>query len=128
VIGVISWVLAEFVRLYHGVSAKEAQRIVDDLSVRRAPVIQEFGDYPRILRADLRAGDYVLLLLYHANLKGASLADLSRWVRPSMRENLKRTLRTLDEKAHVHPSGEHFEITLSGKQYVEDNRLLQPLA
>ena len=127
VIGVISWVLAEFIRLYHGVSAKEAQRIVDDLSVRRAPVVQEFGDFPRVLRADLRAGDHVLVLLYHANLKGASLADLTRWVRPSMKSNLRRTLRNLDEKAYVHPSGEHFEITLLGKEYVEENRLLQPL-
>ena len=127
VIAVISWVLAEFVRLYHGVSAKEAQGIVDDLSVRRAPVIQEFGSFPRILRADLRTSDYVLVLLYHANLKGASLTELSTWVRPSMRANLRRTLRGLDEKAYVHPSGEHFEITMLGKQYVEDNRLLQPL-
>jgi len=126
VIGVLSWILAEFVRLYHGVSAKEAQRIVDDLSVRRAPVIQEFGDFPRVLRADLRAGDYALVLLYHADSKGADLADLSRWVRPSMKENLRRTLRNLDGKAFVHQSGEHFEITQLGKQYVEDNRLLQP--
>lgn len=127
VISVLSWVLAELVRLYHGVSAKEAQCIVDDLSVRRAPVIQEFGDFPRILRTGLRAGDYVLVLLYHASVKGANLADLSRWVRPPMRGNLRRTLRNLDEKAFVHQSGEHFEITQLGKQYVEDNRLLQPV-
>jgi len=126
VIGVISWVMAEFVRLYHGVPAKEAQRIVDDLSVRRAPVIQEFGNVPRILRTDLGASDYVLLLLYHVNFKGASLTDLSKWVRPSMRANLRRTLKRLDEKAFAHQSGEHFEITQLGKQYVEDNRLLQP--
>ena len=126
VIGVLSWVMAEFVRLYHGVSAKEAQRIVDDLSVRRAPVIQEFGEVPRILRTDLRAGDYVLLLLYHVNSKGASLTDLSKWVRPPMRANLRRTLKGLDERAFAHQSGEHFEITQLGKQYIEDNRLLQP--
>jgi hypothetical protein len=126
VIGVLSWVMAEFVRLYHGVSATEAQRIVDDLSVRHAPVIQEFGQVPRILRTDLRTSDYVLLLLYHVDSKGASLTDLSLWVRPSMRTNLRRTLRGLDEKALAHQSGEHFEITQLGKQYVEDNRLLQP--
>lgn len=126
VIGVLSWVMAEFVRLYHGVSATEAKQIVDDLSVRRAPVIQEFGEVPRILRTDLRAGDYMLLLLYHQNAKGASLTDLSQWVRPSMRANLRRTLKGLGEKAFAHQSGEHFEITQLGKQYVEDNRLLQP--
>ena len=126
VIGVISWVMAEFVRLYHGVTAKEAQRIVDELSVRRAPVIQEFGTVPRILKTDLRTGDYVLLLLYHVDSKGANLTDLSSWVRPSMKTNLRRTLRGLDEKAFVHQSGEHVQITQLGKQYVEDSRLLQP--
>ncbi len=126
VIGVIGWVMAEFVRLYHGVTAKEAQRIVDELSVRRAPVIQEFGTVPRILRTDLRTGDYVLLLLYHVDSKGANLTDLSSWVRPSMKTNLRLTLRGLDERAFVHQSGEHVQITQLGKQYVEDNRLPQP--
>lgn len=128
VIGVLSWILAEFVRMYHGVSAKEAERIVDCLSVRRAPVIQEFGDFPRILRTDLRASDYVLVLLYHRNSKGASFSDLYGWVRPPMKANLGRTLRNLDDKAYVHPTGGHYELTLLGKQYVEDNRLLQPSA
>lgn len=126
VISVISWVMAEFVRLYHGVPAEEAQRIVDELSVRRAPVIQEFGEVPRILRTDLKAGDYALVLLYHVGSKGASLTDLSKWVRPSMKANIRRTLKGLDEKAFAHQSGEHFEITYLGKQYAEDNRLIQP--
>jgi hypothetical protein len=128
VVGVLNWILAEFVRLYHGVTAKETQRIVDDLSVRRAPVIQEFGDFPRVLRTDLRASDYVLVLLYHAGSKRASFNDLNQWVRPSMRANLRRTLRSLDDKAYVHPTGGHYEVTLSGKQYVEDSCLLQPAA
>ena len=127
VVGVLSWVMAEFVRLSHGVSAKEAQRIVDGLTVRRAPVIQEFGDFPEFCEPNLRAGDYALVLLYHADSKGASLTDLSQWVRPLMKGNIRRTLRNLDEKALVHQSGEHFEITQLGKQYVEDNRLLQPV-
>jgi hypothetical protein len=126
VIGILGWVLAEFIRLFHRVPAREAQEIVDELSVRRAPVIQEFGEFPKVLRSGLRAGDYVLILLYHVNLKGATLGNLSGWVRPPMRTNLRRTLKSLDEKAYVHSSGEHFQITLLGKQYVEDNRLFQP--
>ena len=37
VIGNIDWVLAEFVRLYHGVKADEAQRIIDASVVRTVP-------------------------------------------------------------------------------------------
>lgn len=126
VIAVLNWVLAEFVRLYHGVSAEQAQAIVDGLSLRRAPVIQEFGEFPRILRTDLRAGEFVLVLLYHVDAKGASYSDLSAWVKSSMVANLRRTLKMLDDKAYLHKSGQIFQITFTGKQYVEDKKLLHP--
>jgi hypothetical protein len=123
---VLSWVLAEFLRLYHEVSAGEAQAIVDDISTRSAPVIQEFGDFPRVLRTDLRAGDFVLVLLYHADSEGALYSQLCEWVRPSMVKHLRRTLRTLDDNAYIHQAGGSFIITLTGKQYVEDKALIQP--
>jgi hypothetical protein len=128
VIAILSWVFAELIRIYHDVTADEAQEIVDSISIRRAPVIQEFGDFPRVLRSDLRAGDFVLLLLYHADFKGATYPQLSSWVRPSMVKHLRRTLETLDDKAYVHYADSRYVITIPGKRYVEDRRLLQPLA
>jgi hypothetical protein len=126
VMAVISWVLAEFLRLYNRITAKEAQVIVDGLSVRRAPVIQEFGEFPKVLRTDLRTADYVLLLLYHVGSKGASHSELSTWVKAPMVANLRRTLKSLDDKAFIYQTGQIHEITLTGKQYVEDKRLLRP--
>jgi hypothetical protein len=128
VIAVLNWVMAEFVRLFHGVSPDEAETIVDNLSQRRAPVIQQFGKIPRVLRTDLRAGDYILVLLYHMDKKGARYRELYEWVRPSMRGNLRRTLKVLDDKAFLHEVADTFYITLTGKQYVEDGQLLRPLS
>jgi hypothetical protein len=40
---VLDWVLAEFVRLYHNISADAAQKIVESLVTRRAPAVETFG-------------------------------------------------------------------------------------
>ena len=126
VVSVLDWVLAEFIRLFHNVTADEAQRIVEDLVTRSAPVIELFDGEPRILRTDLRAGDYALLLLYHRGAEGATLEELRQWVRPGMVANLARTLATLDDKALIHAKGGRFRITQAGKKDVEARRLHQP--
>jgi hypothetical protein len=94
VVHLMGWTLAEFVRLYHLVSANEAQRIIDELVAREVPIIQTVRGFPRVLR-DLRAGEHCLVLLYGAGAEGASFTDLRTWVRPKMRDNLKRTLDAL---------------------------------
>nr|MDT0665965.1 hypothetical protein [Micromonospora sp. DSM 115978] len=127
VVSTLNWVLAEFVRLHHTDSADRAQRIVDELSTRKVPVIEEFQGFPKILRTDLKSGDFALILLYHAGRDGSSYRQLADWVRPRMRSNLRRTLRTLDEKALIHDSGSLFFITAAGKSHVETQRLLQPV-
>src|SRR5881296_3677417 len=49
VISVLDWVVAEFVRLYHSVSADEAQRIVEGLVTRCTPAIQDFSGFLKVL-------------------------------------------------------------------------------
>jgi hypothetical protein len=125
--GMLDWILAEFVRLHHNVSADEAQRIVNQLVARQAPTIQDFGGFLKVLRPNLQAGDHLLLLLYQVGEGGASLADLERWSKPDMRANLRRTLRRLVEvQAYVHEDGNHFYITMTGLKEVERRRLLEP--
>ena len=65
VIGNMDWVVAEFVRLYHGVSADQAQSIIEDLVTREVPAIQEIDGQPVIL-ADLQPRDQAILMLYRA--------------------------------------------------------------
>lgn len=120
VVGILDWVLAEFVRLYHAVDADAAHRIVDDLVSRRAPVIQDFDGFLKVLRTDLGATAHCLVLLYQCGSQGATIAELNAWATPSMRANLRRTLAGLvHAKAWVHQDGDRYRITRSGELEVD---------
>jgi len=124
VISNVDWVLAEFVRLYHDVNADEAQRIVDGLVVRAVPAVQDFDGFLKVLNPKLKASQFVLLLLYERGSSGALLSELQAWVRPSMRSNLRATLRRLvDDSAFVHDDDEKFYITAPGIKEVEEKNL-----
>ena len=120
VISAIDWVLAEFVRLYYGVTANEAQRIISNIVSRKAPVVQDFDGYLKILNPKLSVSDRILVLLYQRGAKRATFDELSSWVRPKMRTNLKRTLEQLEhDKAQIHMSRGSYQITASGVQQAE---------
>ncbi|MEV4506440.1 hypothetical protein [Streptomyces klenkii] len=125
-ISAIDWVLAEFIRLSGVPSPEETQALVEDLVTKRVPIVQEFDGVPKVLRADLRAGDYALVLLYHMGTKGVTVPELSGWVPKAMRTNLRRTLRTLEGKALVHQDAQRVLITFAGQRLVEDKGLLDP--
>lgn len=86
------WVMAELVRLHHSTTAGNAQNIIDNLVSRKAPVVQEFGDMLKTLRPDFSLAETVLVLLYHRGQQGATLNELSSWVKSNQRKNLKSTL------------------------------------
>jgi hypothetical protein len=127
VVNVLDWVMAEFVRLYHGVTPDQAQKIVDGLVTRQAPAVQDFAGHLKVLRADLGASEHTMVLLYQCGDTGASVDQLATWSPESMRTNLRRTLKTLCEsKRFVHDDGTRFVITRSGQLHVERKRLLDP--
>jgi hypothetical protein len=115
--------------IYHsGVSASEAQHIVEDLVTRKAPAVQDFDGFLKVLNPKLSASDFCLVLLYQRGIQGAKYEDLEKWVRPSMRTNLRRTLATLvNSKAFLHFENRTYKITGTGQQYVEKQRLLATL-
>ncbi|MEU0795423.1 hypothetical protein ABZ342_35620 [Amycolatopsis sp. NPDC005961] len=125
VTAVLDWVIAEFVRLSKRVDADTAQRLVTELVTRKYPVVQMFGDRPKILRADLRASDTVLVLLYHRGATPTTLSELATWVADSMQKNLRRTVRAMDDKALLHLEGNKVLITRAGEHTVESRRLLE---
>lgn len=127
VISNIDWVLAELVRLYHGVSADRAQEILEDLVTKEVPAIQEIDGHPVIL-SDVRPRDQALLLLYRAGAEGASLDELASWLRVRRKDHLKARLLRLDDDKLVlqHPKTGRFHITDRGVKEVEMRRLAQP--
>lgn len=125
VIGVLDWVLAEFIRLYHDVPANEASKIVDGIVKRVAPVVQDFGGFLKILNPKLQVSEHCAVLLYQRGEDGATYDELDKWARPKMRANLRRTLDALVEKKdHAHFDGSRYFITRSGELYVEQEGLI----
>lgn len=124
VASILDWVLAELVRIYHRVSADEAQQIINDLVERRAPAVQSFEGFLKVLRRDLLVSDRVLLLLYERGSYGATFGQLADWLHPKMRKNLKRTLEQLDQdKLFIHSAGGVLKITLTGMHEVERKQI-----
>ena len=74
-----SWVMAELVRIFHGVTTEEAQETVDALVERKSPLIWEVGAIKRVLDPNMSAKNQVLVLLHHST-GWVSAADLFKWV------------------------------------------------
>ena len=124
VVGMLDWILAEFVRLHHGVSADQAQKIISDLVKKRVPAVQEINGFLKILNPKLQVSDRVLVLLYECGTRQATFDELSNWVHPKMRKNLKRTLDALEhDRALIHSVGKSYQITEAGMRDVEDRKL-----
>jgi len=124
VISILNWTMAEFVRLYHGCSANDAQGIIDDLVTRRAPAIQDFKGFLKVLKPKLKASECILLLLYVRGKTGATYTEIDSWIKPSMRNNLQRTLRRLvNENFYIHFDDSKYFITQTGNVEVEDKKL-----
>jgi hypothetical protein len=86
VYGMASWLVAELVRIFHGVSTEVAQSAVDVLVERKIPLIWEIEGVRRVLDPKMDVKDQVLLLL-HQRPGWVSQEDLLRWVeynKPSM--------------------------------------------
>ena len=127
VVSTLDWVLAEFLRLYHKVSANDAKAMVDDIVTRTAPIVQDFGGALKVLSPGLGASDHSLILLYQCGRDGATFEELRSWVRPPMRPNLKRTLTKLaEERDLAHFDGTRYRITRLGEAEVDRRRLVDP--
>jgi len=127
VVGILDWVLAEFIRLYHAVSANDATKIVAGIVKRVAPVVQDFDGFLKILNPKMGVSDHCIVLLYQRGEEGATFEELKSWVRPVMRANLQRTLNNLvDNKDFAHATGGRYRITRLGERYVEEKSLIAP--
>jgi hypothetical protein len=127
VCSVIDWVLAEFIRLYHNVTADVAHQLVNQIVTRAVPVVQDFNGFLKVLKPNLAVSDHCLVLLYHRGNQGATFDEMINWVRPSMRTNLGRTLSILaDGKDLIHFNGNTYFITFLGQKQVEIRHLIDP--
>ena len=124
VIAILDWVLAEFVRLFHQVTADQAHTMITAIVTKSVPIIEDFDGFRKVLNPKLKASDTILVLLYACGRKGATLDELNQWVHPKMLANIRRTLYRLEnDKAYIHFNGSHYIITRAGQIYVERSGL-----
>lgn len=64
VLATSSWLMAELVRIFHGMSLTQAQEVVDALVSRHHPLVWSVDQTKRVLDPTLKKADQVLLLLY----------------------------------------------------------------
>jgi hypothetical protein len=128
VVNNMDWIMAELVRLHHGVGPDQAQRIIEDLVTKEVPAVQEINGQPVIL-TDLNARDQALLMLYRAGSHGISLDDLAAQLRAPRKDRLNDRLMLLDKErmALAHPQDHRFYVTSKGIRYVEENDLARPV-
>jgi hypothetical protein len=122
----LDWVLAEFVRLSHGVSPDKAFALVKSITIRRIPAVEQFGDFLKTLRPSLGPSDRIVLLLYHCADSGATVAELSDWLKPKQRTNLNRTLAQLEhDKDYIVFTGGKYRLTRRGISSIENRKLVE---
>lgn len=95
-----SWIMAELVRIFHGVTTQEAQDTVDALVERKSPAIWEIEGVKRVLDPSMSAKNQVLMLLHHST-NWVSAADLLKWVEYSNSSMFRRSVLQAMHKARL---------------------------
>lgn len=121
VYGMASWTLAELVRIFHGISTKDAQETVDALVERKIGLVWEVEQIKRVLDPGMGKADQALVLLY-SKPSWVDEQDLVSWVEysnPNMfRKNI---LLVLHKKRLIEYDAQHNRARISplGSQHVE---------
>ncbi len=97
VLSMCNWVMAELVRVFHGLTVSEAQKVVDVLAEVRIPVIWSDGNVKRVLRPELRLQEQ-LLLLVAASVPDVSSKELLTWIEHDNPKYVMRTIRNLHSR------------------------------
>lgn len=124
-----SWVMAEFVRIFHGLSTSEAQQTIDALVERKTPIIWDTGEVKRILDPRMSAKHQVLLLL-HYSTGWVQTDDLLKWIEYSNASAFRNSiLMGLHKMRFIEfdPKKGRAQVSPMGVKEVED-KLLNPTA
>ncbi|MBZ5573845.1 MAG: hypothetical protein LAO09_18425 [Acidobacteriia bacterium] len=121
VLSMCNWVMAELVRVFHGVTVAEAQRVVDALAEVRVPVVWSDGNIKRILRPELKLQEQMLLLIA-VSVPDVSSKELIEWIEYDDPRYFIRTLRALHTKRSVefNERTDRVKILPPGAKFVQD--------
>lgn len=96
------WVLAEFIRLFHGKGHADAQEAVDLLAVQEVPLVEEFEETKRVItKMKISLPNQVLILLASVESSTLYREELQRFTKSST-TNVRVALKRLDARNLVH--------------------------
>lgn len=122
VLALSKWLLAELVRIFHGVTTEVASDAVEMIAERSIPVVWAVAESRRVLDPNLKKWEQVLLLLYSCS-SGAKDDDLCTWVEYTNVSLFKtRVLAELHKKRLLEHNKKSGVVTISptGVKYVEE--------
>lgn len=123
VVEMAKWIMADLVRVFHGLDTAAAAEFVEGLIERTVPAVWDVGDRKRVLRPELTKKDQTLLLLYSAN-RAVRDSDLTKWVEHSNASVYRRDVLRLAHRERLleydEQSGE-VRISPRGIAYVEEH-------
>lgn len=123
VLAMAKWILAELVRIFHGVSTEKAAIIVDGLTERNVPIIWKVDERRRVLSPKLPARDKLLLLVYDSSgeITGREVAESIEY--KNFSQFRKKIIIPAHKEALVDydPKNDRLLISPLGIKYVEDN-------
>lgn len=121
VLSMCNWIMGELVRVYHGLSTKDAQQVVDALAEVRIPAVWSDGTVKRVLQPSLKLPDQILLLVA-TSLPTVTAAELIEWTEAPDKTYFKKLLRGLHKKRQVefNESKDTVQILPPGAQYIKE--------
>jgi len=126
VMATCDWIMAELIRLCYTSSLEEAQKLVDCIVERKAPLIQDFSGYLKVLNPKLSVPNKILALLYYRGKEGASTKELRYWVKTKSPSHIPTAIANLEhKKGYIHCDNSQCYITRTGILFVEKNIPLQ---
>jgi hypothetical protein len=101
VLSMCNWIMAELVRVFHGLSVAEAQKVVDALAEVRIPIIwSDGGGVKRVLRPELKLPQQLLLLIA-TSVPDVTSKDLIAWIEHTDTKYVMKIIRDLHARRFV---------------------------
>lgn len=111
VLAMSSWIVAELVRVFHGLSTAEAQKAVDAIAERRTPIVWTDGDVRRILEVDLPLKQQILILTATSPSR-VSVVDLLRWTEYKDKGYFMRLVRQMHKRRLLNLNDDETEVQI----------------
>ena len=126
VVSISSWILAELIRVFHGIATEEAQKLVDIIVERRFQIVWKSGDVRRVLKPGLPLKHQILILLGSCTSKVQTDALFS-WTDYRKRPYFNRLLRKLHDQRFIEFNQVDGEVELLPPGYDDVVKILNKL-